>query len=236
MIHSVRAFWWTGVPNFGDAITPIILSEIAGLSVELSDAKSAEIVCTGSILGMLPPEWSGIVVGAGYARRFGQYVDVPTPLSRADVRAVRGRATAAQLPYMRMETAPYYGDPGLLAQLLVGDVPIEHELGVVAHWQDRSLESARGLKINVRDEPLKVIRQIASCEKILASSLHGIIVADAFGRERKWHRFNLVQGGGFKFFDYGTTVGMIEPELWGRADPAKVKKLQEDLVYVLKGL
>lgn len=232
----MRAFWWKGVPNFGDAISPIILKEFARLDVEWSEARHAQIVCTGSILSMLPDGWDGVVVGAGYARSHVVYVDVPDPLRRADFRAVRGRMTAGLLPWNGIEGAPVLGDPGILASLLVDDVPIEHEVGIVAHWQDQSLRQMKGFQINVRNDPMTVVRQIASCEKIVASSLHGIIVADSFGKERKWHRFGLVQGRGFKFVDYGTTVGMISPEEWSRADPKRVQRLKDDLIYALDGL
>jgi pyruvyltransferase len=240
MIHSVKLFWWAGdrsnFSNFGDAIAPIILKRIAGIEPEWASAARSEIVVTGSVLTMLPDGWRGLVVGAGYAHSVGQYADAPHPLEYADFRAVRGRFSMAQLPYMSIQSAPLTGDPGLLASMLIEPQQKKYSMGIVPHYQDRSMRQMKGHHIDVTGDPLEVIREIARCEKVIASSLHGIIVADAFGIERKWHRFNLVQGGGFKFADYGTTVGMFPPEEWGRADPEKVKALQEGLVYALQGI
>ena len=55
--------------------------------------------------------------------------------------------------------------------------------------------------------PLDVIDQITSCRKILSSSLHGLIVADAYRiPNARLILSNLICGGDFKFDDYYKSV------------------------------
>jgi len=64
--------------------------------------------------------------------------------------------------------------------------------------------------IDPRGEPLDVLRLIGSCRKIVTSSLHGMIVADAFGIPRRVEISPALakDGGDFKFRDYSASVKM----------------------------
>lgn len=51
--------------------------------------------------------------------------------------------------------------------------------------------------------PISVLHDIARCEYILSSSLHGLVVADALGIPNAWILLSdKVHGNGFKFRDY----------------------------------
>jgi len=57
-------------------------------------------------------------------------------------------------------------------------------------------------------DPLEVARQIASCTKIVSSSLHGIIAAHAYGIPAAWVQFSdKLSGDGIKFADHFASVG-----------------------------
>ena len=59
-----------------------------------------------------------------------------------------------------------------------------------------------------------VIDQICSCECILSSSLHGLIVSDAYGIPNCWIKLSgKILGGYFKYQDYASSVGreLVEP-------------------------
>jgi hypothetical protein len=114
------------------------------------------------------------------------------------------------------------GDPGLLANELVETPGRVYDLGIVPHWSDTQLEHKfQGLKgpggkpasrivIRPDEDPLEVVRKIGMCKKIVASSLHGIIVADAFGVPRRIEhtsRFDR-EGGMFKFQDHNAAIGL----------------------------
>lgn len=217
-----RLFWWRGKPNFGDALAPLLLAKFAGVTAEWAPADQADVVVIGSIATMLPPGFRGDVLGIGIARP-GAGVD----LSQSRVHALRGPLTARET---NVTGDVALGDPGLLAPQLLDEWPVvRYELGVVPHWQDRSL-AARwpgGRVIDVTRPPLDVVRAVGSCRRIVSSSLHGIIVADAFGIPRRWETFARVQGGGFKFTDYAASLGMtINPGEWWAPDPNRVNNLQ----------
>jgi hypothetical protein len=92
------------------------------------------------------------------------------------------------------------------------------------------------LIIRPSGNPLEVLQQIGSCRKIVSSSLHGIIVADAFGIPRRIEmaeRFPR-EGGDFKFRDYSASIGM--PFVVGKtqeAPRAKVADRQHELYDAL---
>ncbi|MFH8252156.1 polysaccharide pyruvyl transferase family protein [Microbacterium sp. B2969] len=103
---------------------------------------------------------------------------------RLDVRAVRGPRTAERLHRAGVEVPEVYGDPALLLPDLWTDeqLGIERRSGgtvLVPNLHDRSRfpQSA----INPRGDVLTCVREIASARLVIASSLHGVIVADAYG-------------------------------------------------------
>jgi hypothetical protein len=210
MSGTLGAYWWRGggvqggIPNFGDRLAPLLLAYHADLPVRWAALEDADVVCTGSILDYLPPRWNGYVVGSGKLREHSR-----PDLSHAQVLALRGPLTAQGV---RGDYA--LGDPGLLAGEMI-ELPVkEFDLGIVPHWSDSTLADnptfARyhPLIIDPRDEPLEVVRQIASCKKIVSSSLHGIIVADSFAIPRRFEytpRFDR-EGGTFKFRDYSLSI------------------------------
>lgn len=205
----MRTFWWNEIPNWGDRLGPILLEYYAGIQSEWSPMESAEVVVTGSVLESIPPEWPGHIVGAGMIGD-GRPVDV----SSATVHAVRGPLSARQVP------GDYaLGDPGLLADEMVSVETRDIELGLVPHWSDTRLahnyrfQPYSPVVISAWNDPLDVIRMIGRCKKIVASSLHGIILADAFGIPRRTEiadRFlhDRHEGNLFKFQDHAAAVGL----------------------------
>lgn len=227
-------YWWVGRPNFGDLLTPLLLQHFSGLPVSWGPLKDADLVCVGSILDQLPQHWDGVVIGSGKLRE-ASHVD----LSCAKVLALRGPLTAQSVKGVRGDFA--LGDPGLLADELV-TVNKEHELGIVPHWSDTKLEHRpefqryKPLIIRPSGDPLEVLRQIGSCRKIISSSLHGIIVSDAFGIPRRTEMAERMprEGGDFKFRDYSASVGVeFKVGVTQEAPRAKVADRQHELYDVL---
>jgi hypothetical protein len=205
-------YHWTEVPNFGDAMAPLLLERFAGLKTEPSTISHARIASVGSILEHIPPGWDGFICGSGKLREDSQ-LNLHT--KTATILALRGPLTARQCP-----SGTYaLGDPGLLVSELIPAQDKLYDLGVVPHWSDQELavrpEFRSGKWHNViispREDPLTVIMQIARCRRIVTSSLHGAITADAFGIPRRVELGGLRQtkGGMFKWLDYSASISTV---------------------------
>ncbi len=225
VLTATTAFWWTGRSNFGDRLAPLLLERFAGVVAEWAPFNQARVVTVGSVLDATPPGWNGIVAGSG------QLFEKSKPdLSKATVLALRGPLTAGGLPGV-----PIKADPGLLADELVMVPERDVLLGLVPHWSDIELEMRpeflkyAPLIIRVGEDPLEVIREIGRCQKIVTSSLHGAIVADAFGIPRRIEMANIFnkEGFDFKFRDYCASLGMeFKVGVTQKAPKYKVEDLQ----------
>lgn len=232
----VKTYYWRARPNFGDALTPLILHRFGRLSSEWSEPEDAELVLVGSVLDKLPENWSGVIAGAG---KLHEKTKLSFP--NATILAVRGPLTARGLKGNFV-----LADPGLLADELVRTEDKQYNLGIVPHWTDTSLEHDPRFTrydpkiIKVSDDPVEVIREIGRCKKIVSSSLHGIILADAFGIPRRIEMSPRVmshihqEGGLFKWNDYSASIGMkLEIGLTQEVDRNVIAEKQHELFDVL---
>jgi hypothetical protein len=139
------------------------------------------------------------------------------------------------------------GDPGLLADELIKPQEKKYNLGIVPHWTDRTLEKNplftqfKPKIIRVSDDPIKVIEEIAQCRKIVSSSLHGIILADALNIPRRFEVAPRIlshphqEGGLFKFHDYASSIGMkLEIGKLQQANYNNITEKQHQLFDVLE--
>ncbi len=230
----MKLYWWNEKPNWGDHLSQYLLEKLVGITPEWATPSDAEIVIVGSVLDVLPSSWNGIIAGAG---KLHERTTVPR---HADILGVRGHLTARGL------TGHYaVGDPGLLVDELIAPQIKTHNLGVVPHWSDTQLAARFAhldpFVIQPSWTPEHVIAEIGSCKKIVSSSLHGIIVADAFGIPRRAEMFanmnNRYEGSGFKFLDYAS--GIDFPMNWGLLqEPPRgpIERAQAELFDMIRSL
>lgn len=198
----VGFYWWDGFKNFGDALTPWLLARY-GVAPILTQSARAQGVGVGSILEHLPTEFAGITWGTGSL--YGLKLNLPSirPL------ALRGHLTRELLG---ITDRVYVGEPGILVSRHLPRRRPRYALGIVphhAHEQNEKLQTlvanGRGSVrlISTRTSPSRAIRQIAECETIISSSLHGLVTADSFGIPALWFTAEPgLMGGTFKFHDY----------------------------------
>ncbi len=251
-VSTVRAYWWKmteaaaaragygsnwrpSLNNFGDELSRPLLERLLAREALRVKPAEADVVSIGSLLTHLPARgWTGIIVGSGLLSS-RQAVDI----SEARVLALRGTLTARRV---RPRGDFALGDPGLLAPLLVDGVEQTHELGVVPHWTDRSLGARfkEGHVIDALvDDPVRVVREIASCRHIVSSSLHGVIVADAFGIPCQPEPFDEMrrQGGDFKFRDYSSALGVrFKFRVMREVPRARVERAQSEILEAFRQL
>jgi hypothetical protein len=203
----IRA-WWSRGPkpgNLGDMLTPVVLEGL-GHRVKWTPRAGAELLAIGSVVRFA--EAGQTVWGSG-----AMWVnDRPSPKAR--YLAVRGPLTRDAVLRAGGECPEVYGDPALLLPL-VHNTPVEpvHDLGVVPHYVDPAPEGDWAVISPLSGDPLSVVDQIRQCRAIVSSSLHGIIVAHAYGIPAAWVRLgNRLDGDDTKFRDYAASVGVeLEP-------------------------
>ena len=137
------------------------------------------------------------------------------------VTAVRGEKTRKCLIQAGIDCPGIYGDPALLLPLIFSPnlKKYRKHIGIIPHYKDienpnvkRLFEEANGNAILINVQNYKnwkdIINQISSCDFIISSSLHGLILSDAYRVPNVWVTFSdLLAGGRFKFEDYYSAVG-----------------------------
>lgn len=235
----MKIFYWRERKNFGDLLTKLLIKKFTGLNSTWAKPEHAELVMVGSLIHHLPKDFHGVIAGSGKLFERTK-MDFPN----ANILGVRGPLTAKDV-----KKHVIWGDPGLLADELVGYQDKTTDIGIVPHWSDTDLEHRTmfyGRKwttkvIRVDDDPLKVIRQIGSCRKIVSSSLHGIILADAFNIPRRIEiapnmlKDPYVEGGLFKWHDYsGSIQTKLEIGKVQQIDPFIISDKQHELYDLLQ--
>ncbi len=205
MNGTVLAYWWSQRPNFGDLLSPLLIQRFAGITPVWAPPENADLVCAGSVLDVLPLGWTGVVAGSGVLHEHTR-ID----LRHATILGLRGKLTW-ELAQSGNKTDAVLGDPGLLVAEFVPAVEKKHKVGVLPHWTDVELayRFPDAHHISSAADPFTVIGEIASCEQLIASSLHGAVVADSFHMPRQVEPFapKKYEGGTFKFHDYASGLG-----------------------------
>jgi hypothetical protein len=164
-------------------------------------------MAVGSILNRARPNF--FVWGAGYMNE-RQHSE------GGEFFAVRGALSAQKLFQDGFTYCSTWGDPALLLPLLYKpDCPKKYLVGIIPHhsdnqsWLDKYKGRAEIIQIMTSKKRSieNVVDKICSCEYILSSSLHGLIVAHSYHIPAIWIRENRAVGT-FKFYDYFSSVGI----------------------------
>lgn len=134
--------------------------------------------------------------------------------------AVRGPRTRNELLKKGIDCPEVYGDPALLLPRFYQPVVKEHySMGIIPHWEDLDKADVKRLISDPRFKFIKVrdydkwtdfIDEICSCDFIISSSLHGLIIAEAYGIPSKWVEFGTyIDGWEFKYYDFYESIGKM---------------------------
>ena len=223
---TIKLYWWRGdgatdpqKQNFGDYLSPLIVEMVSGRRVEYASPKEADMIAIGSILSR-----ERKAKGLLFKRKLHIWGAGTDRLDRSfsghhHYHAVRGKKTCEQIKSSNCR--PALGDPGLLAdRWWSGRATPEkkYRIGWIPHFVDHkraevtALANIQGTKvINVFDSVENVVRQIQQCDFIASSSMHGLIIADAFGIPNR--RLVVSRGiiSDLKFADYYSAMDLEEP-------------------------
>ena len=226
---TIELYWFRGEGkknpqrcNFGDYLSPLIVEMLARRPVRFSPIEKADMIAIGTILAR-----------ERKARRFffprrlhvwGSGTDSVgrTFSARHPYHAVRGCLTRDCIEDHPDKAGIALGDPGLLAAEWWEGRPRpgkKFTLGIVPHYVDQASEAVRhasnlpGIRIIDVFWPVEeVIEAIQECHFVISSSMHGLIIADAFGIPNRRIRLSDRILSDDKFKDYYSAFSLPEPE------------------------
>lgn len=172
-----------------------------------SELKKPVVLGVGSIIDQAYS--NSLIWGAGF-------MNEDEVFHGGDVLAVRGKYTAEKLLKDGFSSTDIFGDPALLLPIVCSKKKSPaNKYGIIPHLKDekslRSLynnQNIISMQCNYNVET--VIEEILKCSYIISTSLHGIIVAHAYGIPAIWVKMGNIDSDGFKFYDYFSSVEIPE--------------------------
>lgn len=207
--------------NWGDTVNPYIFKKITGVNMISSNSmfnflKKPEILGVGSIIvGDLS---NYVIWGSGIISEKTTLLTKPK-----EVLALRGFNTLKKIREVGGD-CDVFGDPVLLfPEIFSAENSVKkYKYGIVPHFKDKSsigiqkihdLQNPEIKIIDIQSGIEDFVNDILSCENILSSSLHGLILAEAYGIPTCRLVFSKkLLGGDFKFYDYYSGVGITTME------------------------
>lgn len=228
--------------NLGDDLNFYLLSTIlpqkyfSSYSLFFFNKATPNFLCIGSIVDTLMDR-NSIVWGSGAIE--GKKILNFKPLK---VYAVRGPLTRNYLLKNNIECPRIYGDPAILLPFIFkrNECSKKYKIGVIPHYVDNSQKNIIDFIDENKDSVIKiemtgynsledVITIINQCEIIISSSLHGLIISDAYDIPNLWCVFsNGIKGDKFKFHDYLLGVGR------GQTEPINLKDIKLNLDKIIE--
>ena len=219
--NSIRLFWWNerkiqgkAQENYGDLLGKYLVEKISGKEVIFAFPKKFSLldffmpifVTAGSILTHVNHKC--IVWGSGIIAK--EY-----KIKNAKFLAVRGPQSREHLLDQGFEVPEVYGDPGLLLPKFYNpSIKKKYRFGIVPHYNDyKKVEEwfsdrADVLLIDLMTNDIEeTTNKFLRCERIISSSLHGVIISHAYGIPAIWQQFtDKVFGDAIKYRDYFESV------------------------------
>lgn len=210
--NPVDIFYWkpSHGHNFGDFLASVIVQRMLAMHEIVPNEPRqvpARLLSIGSVLHFA--QTGDTLWGTG---RNGKVPQDEHQFKSLDVRAVRGPRTRQFLGELGIQAPEVFGDPALLLPHLfekrLKRCTEKGKVGVVPNLHDIALMQDQDF-INPRANWDEVIKEILTCDFVISSSLHGLIVADAFGIDCCHLRLSDTEPD-FKYLDYCEGVGRTQ--------------------------
>ena len=243
---EIPLFYWSEIKfifrekeNYGDLLSKYIVEKISDNPVKFVHPNKQQwykrnrtnFLAVGSILHHANKH--SIVWGSGI-------IDHEQEIAEADFRAVRGPQTRYFLLKLGYRCPKVYGDPALLLPKYYNpEVEKKYKIGIVPHYHDYK----KAVELFQNESDIKVIdlltmdveettKEILSCENIISSSLHGLIVAHAYKIPALWVEFSdKIFGNGIKYRDYFESLKIK----YYKADFIETGNSVEELLQLMQG-
>lgn len=230
MSKKLPLFYWSSKvfekktqENYGDILSKYIVEQCSGKAVSFFNApkqrkkwfKKNYLMAIGSIMKYATPK--ATVWGSGIISK----ADV---FGKATFCAVRGPLSRKRILKQGYECPEVYGDPAiLLPRFYKPKFKKKLRYGIIPHYVDQEVaetifngqDDCTVLNL-IEDDVFKTTDAIANCEYVISSSLHGLIVAHAYGIPAIWVQFsNKLSGDNVKYADYfeSVDIALYTPEM-----------------------
>lgn len=204
--------------NWGDDINYWFLKEIIDChlinydwSIRTKLFNRPYISAVGSILTLFNMK-NAIIWGSGIISSKEKVNGKPKMVC-----AVRGPLTRQKLLEQGIDCPEVYGDPALLIpRYYMPKTQKQYKLGIIPHYQDQNssllnkLQNEEGvLIINIAhyEHWLDFIDQIHECKVVASTSLHGLIISEAYGIPNVWIKLKGQESrDDFKYHDFFLSI------------------------------
>lgn len=205
--QGLPLYYWKDIPNFGDYLSLKLVERIVGGAVRECDSwlcKEQKFLAIGSVL--INARKNDVLWGTGMnAKRTDPKL---FKLQKTDIRAIRGPLTRNFiLKNFKVNCPEVYGDPGLLVPYFFPEFKRKEnpkkEYVIIPHYSEEKLYP-KEIFANVvypTDNWRDIIREILDSKFVIASSLHGLVIADAYGIPARYLRTSEHEPI-FKYMDY----------------------------------
>lgn len=215
---AIPLYYFSARKNFGDEIGPFIAStETSQPFFNVRDLPwevDHSYCMVGSLLHSLNKR-NCIVWGSGF---ICSPDDQKPKFSPKRILALRGPISSKFAEDLGWGKCDIYGDPGLLIPQYLPPDPKQEKKNIVVipHYQFASAHKIEldNVEIVHPSRDLKDVAQsIASAELVISSSLHGIILAEAYRTPWVWWRqtTDTRKGAELKFQDFFQSLGITSP-------------------------
>lgn len=235
-MKKINLVYWDVVSNFGDLLSPFIVNKILKGKYQIVHKNTCRstylqwlkvifklilhyhkadtidflrpyeksLFAIGSILTYANKK--SIIWGTGFMNENDDYAG-------GIVRALRGHLSNKKVMERGGKGCDVFGDPALLLPLFVSPShDKKYSLCIIPHiseynaFKQKYGDIYRVIDLNSKNIE-EVVAQITSCKAVLSTSLHGIVVAHAYGIPAIWIKATDVNND-FKFQDYFSSVNI----------------------------
>jgi pyruvyltransferase len=202
-LYSLPLFYWkknSTTLNFGDELSKIIVEKIVNDKVPITHLKTTrpKLLSIGSILHFANN--GDYVWGSGVN---GKINSSEHKFKHLNVYAVRGPLTKKFLEKKGVQCPSIFGDPAIFLPDFFPDLKPTHKRDFIVIPNLNEIAAYKNFPNLVlpTDEPMAVVKKILEAKFVISGSLHGIIVAEAFGIPAKVLRITNKESL-FKYTDY----------------------------------
>ena len=219
-MKNIKMFWYSTIKmenmekeNFGDFLSKYLVEKISRKNVvwvypikyKMFFFLRKHYLVIGSILSHASKK--SIVWGSGI-------IEKKEKVAKAKFLAVRGPKTRKRLLELGYNVPEIYGDPAILTpDYYHPKIEKKYKIGVICHYVDFddisskiNFENVTVINLLTNDIESK-IDEILSCETLITSSLHGLILGHAYRIPSLWVKFSeKLYGDDIKFFDYFESI------------------------------